>query len=203
MIFIDKEVKKRYQIMSTFECNDEYQNKLRYAYRSYIKRTIMSYIGLMNVFGFEFCLLILILRKKNALMISLTVVFVVCSIVFTLLSDTAELDDFLTIYLNSIARKNYTIIKNDNIKLFMEDDDTLCIIQNGYVVSTHKIKNPVDQYQVEVQQYLCIDNTGDIRLTREYILNCEGGNHNDNYKKTAIQKNEYIRKFCCLSRYIA
>lgn len=170
MIFIDKKIKKRYQMMSTFEDNDEYQNKLRYAYHSYIKRTIMSYIGLMSVFEFEFCLLILILRKKNALMIILTVAFIACSIVFTLLSDTAELDRSITSYLNNIARKNYKIIKNDNIKLFMEDDDTLCIIQNGYVVSTHKIKNSVDQYQVEVQEYLCIDSTGDIILRREYIL---------------------------------
>ena len=50
MIFIDKKIKKRYQMMSTFEDNDEYQNKLRYAYHSYIRRTIMSYIGLMSVF---------------------------------------------------------------------------------------------------------------------------------------------------------
>lgn len=170
MIFIDKKIKKRYQMMSAFEGNDEYQNKLQYAYHSYIRRTIMSYIGLMSVFGFEFCLLILILQKKNALMISLTVAFIVCSIVFTLLSDTAELDHSITSYLNNIARKNYKIIKNDNIKLFMEDDDTLCIIQNGYVVSTHKIKNSVDQYQVEVHEYLCIDSTGDISLRREYIL---------------------------------
>lgn len=170
MICIDKKVKKRYQMMSAFEGNDEYQNKLRYAYHSYIRRTIMSYIGLMSVFGFEFCLLILILQKKNALMISLTVAFIVCSIVFTLLSDTAELDHSITSYLNNIARKNYKIIKNDNIKLFMEDNDTLCTIQNGYVVSTHKIKNSVDQYQVEVQEYLCIDSTGDVTLCKEAIL---------------------------------
>lgn len=170
MILIDKKIKKRYQMMSAFEGNDEYQNKLRYAYHSYIRRTIMSYIGLMSVFGFEFCLLILIVRKKSMVLIILAIIFAACSVIFTLLSDTAELEDSLTIYLNNLARKNYKIVKNDNIKLFMEDDDTLCIIQNGYVVSTHKIKNPVDQYQVEIQEYLCIDRMGDINLRREYVL---------------------------------
>lgn len=170
MILIDKKIKKRYQMMSAFEDNDEYQNKLRYAYHSYIRRTIMSYIGLMSVFGFEFCLLILIVRKKSMVLIILAIIFAACSVIFTLLSDTEELDRSITNYLNNIARKNYKIIKNDNIKLFMEDDDTLCIIQNGYVVSTHKIKNSVDQYQVEVQEYLCIDSTGDVTLCKEAIL---------------------------------
>lgn len=103
-------------------------------------------------------------------LIILAIIFATCSVIFTLLSDTAELDHSIISYLNNIARKNYKIIKNDNIKLFMEDDDTLCIIQNGYVISTHKIKNSVDQYQVEVHEYLCIDSTGDVTLCKEAIL---------------------------------
>ncbi len=111
MIFVGKKIKNLYKTMSTFEKDIEYQNKLQYAYDTYVRRTMLCHICLLNVFGFEFCLMMLIVGKKNALMIILLSVLGICSIIF-IANDVDVLDDSVLNQINNVSRKNYKIIKN-------------------------------------------------------------------------------------------
>lgn len=111
LIFVGKKIKNLYKTMSTFEKDIEYQNKLQYAYDTYVRRTMLCHICLLNVFGFEFCLMMLIVGKKNALMIILLSVLGICSIIF-IANDVDVLDDSVLNQINNVSRKNYKIIKN-------------------------------------------------------------------------------------------
>lgn len=111
MIFVGKKIKNLYKTMSTFEKDIEYQNKLQYAYDTYVRRTMLCHICLLDVFGFEFCLMMLIVGKKNALMIILLSVLGICSIIF-IANDVDVLDDSVLNQINNVSRKNYKIIKN-------------------------------------------------------------------------------------------
>ncbi len=109
LIFVGKKIKNLYKTMSTFEKDIEYQNKLQYAYDTYVRRTMLCHICLLDVFGFEFCLMMLIVGKKNALMIILLSVLGICSIIF-IANDVDVLDDSVLNQINNVSRKNYKII---------------------------------------------------------------------------------------------
>ena len=69
-----------------------------------------------------------------------------------------------------IARKNYQIIGKNRTISFAKDDETLSLLKNEYIVSSHQSKPLLEQYEIQEQEYFFIDSTGDVTLRKEAVL---------------------------------
>ncbi len=167
---MDREIKKRYKIMSTFESDTAYQNALKYACHTHSLRNIIMVISILSVFGAEFSLLTVMFGKNNVIITAVTIIFIICSVVLTFLIDVPEIDSFTIDYLNMIARKNYQIIGKNRTISFAKDDETLSLLKNEYIVSSHQSKPLLEQYEIQEQEYFFIDSTGDVTLRKEAVL---------------------------------
>ena len=73
---MDREIKKRYKIMSTFESDTAYQNALKYACHTHSLRNIIMVISILSVFGAEFSLLTVMFGKNNVIITAVTIIFI-------------------------------------------------------------------------------------------------------------------------------
>ena len=74
---MDREIKKRYKIMSTFESDTAYQNALKYACHTHSLRNIIMVISILSVFGAEFSLLTVMFGKNNVIITAVTIIFII------------------------------------------------------------------------------------------------------------------------------
>lgn len=172
--------KQQYEIMSTFESDMVYQEKLWNTYKRSLEWDICNIGAILASLIVCIITVIIVARLTNLpnVLLLILIYSMIALIYMRYLIVHWDIPDMpiqtqVLKYLNDVLQKNYKIIENNNVHLLKYSHDTLSIVVDGVTLKQKFVfQGDISQYCVQTIEYFVIKKGGHVKLCREYLLVC-------------------------------